>query len=408
MWGALGAAVLGWLLLATLIMIGRHGATLRALWREPVLRRPVLIFESDDWGPGDATHAEALRRLCEILGRYRDAEGHHPVMTLGMVLALPDRERMRVEKKYVALSLADARYAELRSAIEEGVRRGVFAVQLHGKEHYWPPALMVAAQRDEIVRAWLESDTARTEDLPAPLQSRWIDASVLPSQVLDDEEIAAAVDDEVGLFKQIFGHAPCVVVPPTFVWNRAVENVWAKCGVRVLVTPGARFESRDAAGKVIAGGRVIRNGEPGAQGLIYLVRDRYFEPARGHRAEQALAALQLKSVCGRPTLLETHRYNYVGDPATAERAYEELARTLEQGLRAYPSLRFTSTEQLATMLRERHGEWVDGRCWPRIGAWCRRLRQERGLWRDLRLMGLAWMISVLQRLSGSAMASTHE
>src|SRR3569832_1599201 len=339
MWGALGAAVLGWLLLALLFLFGWFGATLRALWREPVLRRPVLIFESDEWGPGDATHAEALRRLCEILGRYRDAEGHHPVMTLGMVLALPDRERMRVEKKYVALSLADARYAALRSAIEEGVRRGGFAVQLHGKEHYWPPALMVAAQRDEIVRAWLESDTARTEDLPAPLQSRWIDASVLPSQVLDDEEIAAAVDDEVGLFKQIFGHAPCVVVPPTFVWNRAVENVWAKCGVRVLVTPG---------------------------------------------------------------------YNYVGDPATAERAYEELARTLEQGLRAYPSLRFTSTEQLATMLRERHGEWVDGRCWPRSGAWCRRLRQERGLWRDLRLMGLAWMISVLQRLSGSAMASTHE
>src|SRR3569833_4577887 len=112
--GSIGAAVRGWLLLATLIMIGRHGATLLTLWREPVLRRPVLIFESDDWGPGDATHAEALRRLCEILGRYRDAEGHHPVMTLGMVLALPDRERMRVEKKYVALSLADARYAELR------------------------------------------------------------------------------------------------------------------------------------------------------------------------------------------------------------------------------------------------------------------------------------------------------
>src|SRR3569832_1316921 len=154
------------------LVVARDADHDRAARRNParavaraVLRRPVLIFESDDWGPGDATHVEALRRLCEILGRYRDAEGHHPVMTLGMVLALPDRERMRGENIYVVLSLADARYAELRSAIEEGVRRGVFAVQLHGKEHYWPPALMVAAQRDEIVRAWLESDTARTEDL---------------------------------------------------------------------------------------------------------------------------------------------------------------------------------------------------------------------------------------------------
>jgi hypothetical protein len=31
---------------------------LRALWREPALRVPVLIFESDDWGAGPVEQAQ--------------------------------------------------------------------------------------------------------------------------------------------------------------------------------------------------------------------------------------------------------------------------------------------------------------------------------------------------------------
>src|SRR3569832_1763965 len=62
MWGALGAAVLGWLLLATLIIIERHGATLRALWRGPGLRRPVRGGGGGGGGPGGAARAGARRR----------------------------------------------------------------------------------------------------------------------------------------------------------------------------------------------------------------------------------------------------------------------------------------------------------------------------------------------------------
>ena len=32
-----------------------------ATWREPVLRRPVLIIESDDWGAGPAEQAHVIR-----------------------------------------------------------------------------------------------------------------------------------------------------------------------------------------------------------------------------------------------------------------------------------------------------------------------------------------------------------
>ncbi|MCA1926328.1 MAG: hypothetical protein LDL16_08645, partial [Thiobacillus sp.] len=45
---------------------------LAARWREPVLRRPVLIIESDDWGAGPLAQAGALAALADTLQRVRD------------------------------------------------------------------------------------------------------------------------------------------------------------------------------------------------------------------------------------------------------------------------------------------------------------------------------------------------
>lgn len=394
-------ALLVWLLAATLLVLWRHGTTLKALWSEPMLRHPVLIFESDDWGPDATTHAQCLQRLADTLNRYKDAQGRPAVMTLGMILAIPDRQRMREQGGgYAVSSLADPRYAALREVIEQGVARGVFSLQLHGKEHYWPPSLMKVAKADEAVAAWLYGEHPRTEALPAYLQSRWIDASTLPTRALEDDDIEAAAEEEIALFAHIFGQPPTVVVPPTFVWTAAVERAWAKGGVRVLVTPGRRFEGRDERGGVIAGDVMHRNGMRGPDRLMYIVRDDYFEPARGHRAEQAWAALQLKTQCGRPTLLETHRYNYADHAAVAERSYTELARALEGALRIYPNLRFLSTECLTTVLMDGKEDWIESRRGARFQTWCRRLRQEPRAWRLVRYTGLGWVFWLLQRAAG--------
>jgi len=50
-------------------------APLAARWREPVLRQPVLVIESDDWGAGPLAQADALRRLAASLQRVRDGSG---------------------------------------------------------------------------------------------------------------------------------------------------------------------------------------------------------------------------------------------------------------------------------------------------------------------------------------------
>ena len=63
--------------------------------------------------------------------------------------------------------------------VRDGMARGVFALQLHGLEHFWPPTLMASGAA--AVAAWLRQPVpATTERLPSHLQSRWVDAGTLP------------------------------------------------------------------------------------------------------------------------------------------------------------------------------------------------------------------------------------
>src|SRR6266536_5116643 len=279
-----------WLVITVALLVG-YRRELSAAWQEPVLREPVLILESDDWGYGPLLQAERLDRIADLLAGFRDAFGRYPVATLGVVLAGPDTDRMRVDESwtYHRLTLADPRLAPVREAMVRGAARKVFALQLHGMEHFWPPCLMRSASSNEQIRQWLAGDAfPSTEDLPAPLQSRWIDATDLPSTPLPPEDLAAAATEETRTFATVLGMAPEVVVPATFVWTDAVESAWARAGARVVVTPGIRNESRDAEGRVVAGDRSYFNAATGPHGVTYVVRDCYLEPSLGQTHQRTI------------------------------------------------------------------------------------------------------------------------
>lgn len=390
--GLIITIILGVSFAAWLLLIWHYRRVLYALWREPVLRHPVLTIESDDWGPGPKSDAQQLHRIAQVLARHRDGHGHAAVMTLGMVLAAPDARRIRSEnyQHYHRVLLVPQRFPALCEVMQHGVSSGVFALQLHGMEHYWPPALMAAARGDTAIQRWLEGDDLpRTEELPSHLQSRWSDAVALPSRSIDAVEIKAAVREEVETFSALFGQPPRIVVPPTFVWNETVERAWAAAGVEAIVTPGQRYEARDRDGMLVAGGGMIRNGDSGVGEVRYVVRDDYFEPALGHAAEKGWAALAIKSRAGRPTLLETHRFNFSGDPDIAEAAILELDRLLAGALERFPGLMFMSTEQLVRRMCAVDAELVETGLMRRVGVWLLRLREVP------RLYKLAWLTGVI-------------
>ena len=394
--------MLGYILFSLLLiwcgLLGFYASDLRRRWREPVLRYPVLVIESDDWGAGPQEQAPVLDALRQVLQGHRDRIGRHPVMTVGVILGIVDRAAMSAASHtgYTRLTLDDARLATVLTALRAGIKEGVMAPQLHGLEHYWPPALMAAADTDKQVAAWLVGEgMARNEDLPSHLQSRWTNAVALPSRPIAEAEIDQAAAQEAEMYARIFGVVPSVAVPTTFVWNDAVERAWAAHGVACIVTPGTRHEYRDAQGRPSGDGRTILNGERAQSGVSYLVRDNYFEPALGHRAENGLAALARQTERGRPTLLETHRFNFLCDPAQSEAALGELNRLLAEACARYPALRFFSTQEIAEAMAGKDSAMIETELRPRLRAWLARIRTLPRFWKLARLSGLVvplWLL----------------
>ena len=398
--------MLAWLAISV-VLFTRHIGVLKALWKEPVLAGPVLIVESDDWGPGPESDARALERVAEVLTKVRGADGKPAMMTLGLVLGTPDGAAILASgcREYHRKLLDHAGNEAILAAIGAGRAQQVFALQRHGLEHCWPNALLARAREDAALQSWLADPLARTETLPADLQSRWTDASRLPSMALARADIEAAVNEEAAKFRVIFGFAPVVAVPNTFVWTPAVERAWAASGVRYVVSCGRRYEGRAADGRLVPASGRMRNGETGAGDVRYVVRDIYFEPARGHRAEQVWTELAERVALARPALLETHRDNFTGPGQQCDRALAELSRMLAGACERYPDLHFMSTEALARAFDDPEAALLLLAGGARVMVFVRRILAEPALSQTLKLSGLRWILRALLCMQASVTPS---
>lgn len=373
-----------WLITGAVILLAVFRSELWACWKEPVLSRPVVIIESDDWGAGPGNQAAALEYVSAVLERFRDRDGRHPVMTLAMVLASADGQYIRNHGEYRSARISRETERALFETIDAGSQAGVFSTQLHGMEHFWPPALMSAASNVGSIGQWLErAPAAPVEDLPAALQTRWVDASALPARRIDAASIHRAATEEAKRFVHLFGSNPVVAVPPTFIWNDEVEKAWASAGVEVVMTPGRRYRSRDGEGAPSDADTPVRNGQPGHGGTVYLVRDIYFEPALGHSAGRAVDEASARTRLGRPALFETHRFNFLGD--TRDRSLDELEQLLRQVLQRHPDTAFMSSAELARIIRERNPRWIEQNLSRRVHIWLGRIVELP------RLRKLAWL-----------------
>ncbi|NWG73789.1 MAG: hypothetical protein HXY24_04155, partial [Rubrivivax sp.] len=338
-----------------------------------------------------------------VLAHHRDAAGRPALLNLALVLAVPDGPAVAACGVYRRVSLDDERFAEVLGALRDGARQGVFALQLHGLEHYWPATLM--ASGDAVVQRWLRQPVpAVTEELPSPLQSRWVDAGRLPSSPHAPAAIDAAVADEVEAFERVVGAPPKVVVPPTFVWMLDVERAGAARGVECIVTPGRRSTCRDAAGRPGCDEGPIASGDRAA-GLTYVVRNDYFEPVRGRDAAHALRALERCVREGRPCVLENHRDNFIGDARACEASLIELDALCRDALRRHRDLRFLATHELCRILRDRDPRWITASLVDRLPAWRARLEATGRPWTLLRLSGAAALLGIAVALLGRRAAS---
>ena len=362
-----------WFAAVIVIFLLVYGSEFKRLWLEPMLRYPVVIFESDDWGVGSDAQAVVLTELLAIFLQYHDQRQHHPVLTLGLVLAEPDIEKIKQKKgKYYRRDLSDNKYNELVKSIKKGYEKGIFSLHLHGMEHFWPDSLMKSTGMNDVDDWLFNSKVLNTEKLPSYLQSRWCDTSTLPSTPLNKLEIEEAVAAEKTCFINVFAQEPKVVVPPTFVWTDYVISTYVSHNIRIFVTPGRQYTGRDVDGKLVSNNRTFYNGDiDKGNNALYLVRDVYFEPDLGHKADNVLNDIINRSSFGRPALLEMHRFNFIKN---RDISLDEVKSLLDLISNKLPATIFLSAEELADIYYSKNEDFLLLSVSGRFRVWLRRVR----------------------------------
>ena len=121
-----------------LVIIWRHRLVLLACFCEPILSRPVVIIESDDWSPADYDHKGLLCEVLDLVRRFKDREGRTPKFTLGLVLRAPFRKSANNNQCMSYALFSDSIASDIRELIAELASDGAVDLQLHCNDHFWP------------------------------------------------------------------------------------------------------------------------------------------------------------------------------------------------------------------------------------------------------------------------------
>jgi hypothetical protein len=347
-------------------------------WRT---NRKIVIFESDDWGsirmPSRNTYdslvskgikldsaggglfnkydtlanEDDLNALFDVLTSVKDKNGRHAVFTAVCVVANPDFEKIRASNFeqyfYEPFTTTLEKYQGHTRTFDlwkEGLSKGVFIPQSHGREHL-----------NSIL--WLEA--LRSNDKEARIAfdyGMWgYDRSNGPSfqeafSVGTAEEVvhqAKIIEDGLRNFEAIFGYKSEFFVPPNGLMHRSLEHSAYKMGVKFLYgsviykVPTRNYKTRTTF-------RFL--GQKNKYGQRFVLRNCLFEPndSTFDWVDIAMKDIETAFKYCKPAILGPHRKNFIGgiDEKNRNMGLLALSRLLKAIVKKWPDVEFMSTNEL--------------------------------------------------------------
>src|SRR6266403_792542 len=272
----------------------------------PALRfdRPLVLFQSDDWGRagvrdregceelvaaglnlGEKPYdfysletAEDLHALGEVLRKHRDSTGRRPSMVMNFIMANVDFDRCfeRGQKEIPLRPLTEGlpgtwRRPQLLEAYQQGIRDRLFYPALHGLTPYiyWR-------------MPWIGYEYWDAEMRPV---RRFL--------TVDDQR--AAIQRAARIFRELFATGPFSACAPGYRANADSRTAWFETGVRVVQNgPGER------TGPYLDG-----------NGMLSTFRTVEMEPATERcDLERLMAQVEHCFVAGLPAVISIHSINF--------------------------------------------------------------------------------------------------
>jgi hypothetical protein len=352
-------------------------------WRS---NRKIIVIESDDWGSirmpskrayeelklkgidldsGDsyrynqndtlASHDD-LAALYEVLFKFKDKDGHHPVITAVSLVANPDFDKIKsgnFNQYYYEPFTETLKKYERENAFDlwqEGIKKHLFVPQFHGREHMnvqvWMNALR--ANDPETRLAFDHNCWGFNNKHPHNISYQAAFDLNTPDELDYQHHIIA---DGLQLFEKLHGYKATFFVPPNGPFNNALEKIASENGIKWMSASKIQWEA-------LGNGQTKKVlhwlGQKNKYDQRYITRNCFFEPSDKSKdwVDSCMSDIAIAFKWHKPAVISSHRVNYIGslDPSNRSHGLDQLEKLIRQIVRKWSDAEFMTSVELGNLL----------------------------------------------------------
>lgn len=342
--------------------------------------RKIIVIESDDWGSVRIANKEALLNiekensqilkspfqrldgleraedlelLFDVLTKFRDSKGNHPVLTALSLTSNPDFDNIRkssMEYHSELITQTYNKYGEnklLELWKKEGIKQNLLFPQFHGKEHIHPARYMDRIMRDnDPERLGFNYDSIIGGQIGSDRQKNFLAAFEYHNE---EEKLEIEKRTKQGLveFEGLFGFKSKSFCPSQSIYGNHIYKVLRSNGI-CTIQAGQQFLPKKHKLKRID--HFWGNKTP--NGLVYTRRNCTFETYKEtkiNHVDQCLKEIEVAFRWGKPAVINSHRINFTSriTPKLRDKTLFELNNLLKEILKKWPDVEFLNSADLA-------------------------------------------------------------
>ena len=350
-------------------------------------KEKYILLESDDWGairmPSISTYnlfiekkipvndlhidkydslesEEDLKALFETLEKFIDKKGNPAALTAYHVVANPNFAAIEANerKKYVYETILET-YARnphtVKSfdLIKQGISKGIYIPQFHGREHIqvkrWMEAINSDSKKEQLAYSTQAIISTFGKDDLKPYKKDYFKGFDYDTEQ-ETKEIEEIHRDGLKLFKEIFGMVSLTFTAQGSVWGDHLLPMLKEEGVRLIA--GQQLHPYEKTGY-----KTINKywGSKNKLNQLHWRRNCLFEPARNQDFDwvsKCLSEIEIAFRWGKPAVISAHRENFIGSIFEENRfqSLEKLELLLTKVLQKWPNVQFINSAQLADIM----------------------------------------------------------
>ena len=348
-------------------------------------KRKLIVIESDDWGSirtrskldykkmldlglnvdnSNFTRYDCLEsnqdlvRLFNVLTKFKDKNGNHPVFTPMCVVANPDFNKIEENNfqnyYYEPFTETCKKYPNCDKVLDlwkKGIDEKLFVPEFHGREHLNPLRWLSGLKNDKGLKIMFDHNSIGAGKFNGQLVIEHL-AAFDPEYETDINYFKEVIRTGGKLFYNLLGYKPRHFVASNKPEPKILEKTLKDIGINSLIRSKLQHYP-------IGNDRFSYEfnwlGKINKEGQTIITRNCAFEPSDSsikNWSEQCLKEINNAFFWNKPAVISSHRVNYVSgiDKKNADSGLIKLEKLFAKILLSWPEVEFVTSNELANII----------------------------------------------------------